>query len=438
MKRQQLVELMKRMEENSIAIIPSSREITRSHDSNFRFRQDSDFFYLTGFDEPDSVAVIVPSHKKHPYTLFVRPRNKEREIWDGPRAGVEGVLNGYGADAAFPIEKFEKEVLKLLSGPTKLYYRFGVHRDIDHILLNYFHKARIMGRKKAFLAPHTIIDPSTIIHEMRLIKTDEEIALMQRAADIAAEAHIEAMKKTKPGMNEFEVEAIVEYVFRRRGAGGPAYTSIIGGGANATILHYINNNAPLKDGDLLLIDAGCEYKGYASDITRTFPVNGKFTKAQREVYQVVLDVQKACVEITKPGVSNEERQKTAIDLLTDGMLKLGLLKGNKKELIRKKEYMKFYMHGLGHYLGLDVHDLGSYYGGKNRTDPRKFEPGMVLTVEPGLYIAPDAKDIPDKYRGIGIRIEDDVLVTEDGQRVLTHKVPKEIDEIEALMAKKKK
>lgn len=437
MKRPQLIELMKQMEEDSIAIIPSSREIARSHDTHFRFRQDSDFFYLTGFDEPDSVAVINPSNKKQQYTLFVRPRNKEREIWDGPRAGVEGALKDYGADAAFPIEKFEKEVLKLLSGPTKLYYRFGVHRDIDHILLNYFHTAKIMGRKKAFRAPHTIIDPATIVHEMRLIKNDEEIALMQRAADIAAEAHCEVMKKTKPGMNEYEIEAIVEYGFRRRGAGGSSYTSIVGGGANATILHYINNNAPLKDGDLLLIDAGAEYKGYASDITRTFPINGKFTKAQREVYEVVLEVQKECVKLTRPGVSNEERQTAAIDMLTDGMLKLGLLKGNKKELIKKKDYMKFYMHGLGHYLGLDVHDLGSYYGGKDGIEPRKFEPGMVLTVEPGLYIAPDAKDIPNKYRGMGIRIEDDVLVTEEGQRILTNKVPKEIDEIEALMAKRR-
>ncbi len=437
MKRPQLVELMNHIGEDSIAIIPSSREITRSHDSHFRFRQDSDFFYLTGFDEPDSIAVLLPSHKKHPYMLFVRPRNKEREIWDGPRAGVEGAMQDYGADAAFQIDKFEKEILKYLSGPTKLYYRFGVHSDLDSLILDYFNKSKIMGRKKEYRAPHTIIDPATIVHEMRLIKTDEEVALMQRAADIAAEAHVEAMKKTKPGMNEFEVEAIVEYVFRRKGAGGPAYTSIIGGGANATILHYINNNAPLKDGDLLLIDAGCEYKGYASDITRTFPVNGKFTKAQREVYDVVLEVQKACVELTRPGVSNEDRQNAAIDLLTDGMLKLGLLKGNKKELIKKKEYMKFYMHGLGHYLGLDVHDLGSYYGGKDGIEPRKFEPGMVLTVEPGLYIAPDAKDIPDKYRGIGIRIEDDVLVTENGQRVLTHKVPKEADAIEALMAKRR-
>lgn len=437
MKRPQLVELMKKMEEDSIAIIPSSREITRSHDSNFRFRQDSDFFYLTGFDEPDSIAVINPSHKKHPFTLFVRPRNKERETWDGPRAGIEGVLKDYGADAAFPIEKLEKELLKLISGPSKLYYRFGVHKDLDEMLLDYFHKARIMGRRKGFRAPHTIIDPATLVHEMRLIKTDEEIEHMQRAADIAAEAHVEAMKKTKPGMNEYEVEAIVEYVFRRRGAGGPAYTSIIGGGANATILHYINNNAPLNDGDLLLIDAGCEYKGYASDITRTFPVNGKFTEAQREVYEVVLEVQKECVKLTRPGVSNEERQTAAIDMLTEGMLKLKLLKGKKKDLIKKKEYMKFYMHGLGHYLGLDVHDLGSYYGGKDGIEPRKFEPGMVLTVEPGLYIAPDSKGIPDKYRGIGIRIEDDVLVTEEGQRILTNRVPKEIDEIETLMAKKR-
>jgi Xaa-Pro aminopeptidase len=434
MKRPQLLELMKRIGEDAIAIIPSSREITRSHDTHFRFRQDSDFFYLTGFDEPDSIAVLMPSHKKHPYMLFARPRNKEREIWDGPRAGLEGAIESYGADMAYPIEKFDKEIVKLLNGPANLYYRFGVHADLDATILNYFQQARLTARK-GYHAPQTIIDPGSIIHEMRLIKTKEEIALMQRAADIAAKAHVEAMKKVRPGMNEYEVEAMIEYSFRKQGASGPSYNSIVGGGANATILHYINNNAELKDGDLLLVDAGAEYKGYASDITRTFPINGKFTKAQREVYSVVLEVQKACVELTSTGVSVEERHKASVEMLTEGMLKIGLLKGNPKELIKKGEYKKFYMHGLGHYLGLDVHDLGSYFGGANGKDSRKFEPGMVLTVEPGLYIGTDAKDVPSKYLGIGVRIEDDVLVTDNGPKVLTNKVPKEIDEIEALMTK---
>jgi Xaa-Pro aminopeptidase len=272
---------------------------------------------------------------------------------------------------------------------------------------------------------------------MRLHKQEEEVEMMQRAADIAAEAHVLAMKKVKPGMNEFQVESIIEAYMREKGANGVAYNSIVGGGDNATILHYVENNMPLKDGDLILIDAGAEYKGYASDITRTFPVNGKYSKAQREVYDVVLDVQKQCVEATKVGQTVKGRHELSIELLTEGMKKLGLLKGATKDLIKKKEYMKYYMHGVGHYLGLDVHDAGRYYTDQGAKQSRPFAPGMVLTVEPGLYIPPDDKSAPAKYRGIGVRIEDDVLVTEDGNRNLTTKVPKEADEIEALMAKRR-
>jgi Xaa-Pro aminopeptidase len=271
---------------------------------------------------------------------------------------------------------------------------------------------------------------------MRLHKTDEEVALMQRAADIAGEAHVLAMKKVRPGMNEFQVESLMESYMRDKGASGVAYNSIIGGGDNATILHYVENNMPLKDGDLILIDAGAEYEGYASDITRTFPVNGKFTKPQREVYDVVHDVQQQCIDATRVGYTVKQRHELSIELLTEGMKKLGLLKGKTKDLIKKKTFMKYYMHGVGHYLGLDVHDAGRYFTDQSAKNSRPFAPGMVLTVEPGLYIPPDDKSAPAKYRGIGVRIEDDVLVTEDGNFNLTGAVPKDPDEIEALMARR--
>jgi len=425
---------MEQMEENSIAIIPAAHEQTRSYDTEFKFRQDSDFWYLTGFPEPDAVAVIDPQNKRSPYTLYVRPRNLEMETWFGRREGVAGAVKNYGTDKAFPIDKFAADLPKLIDGHDNLYYRFAVDNALDQKILDYLSSQRVRRLKTAY-PPHTIIDPTIIIGEMRLHKAEDEAEMMQTAATIAAEAHILAMKKVKPGMNEGQVEALMEAYMRDRGANGIAYNSIIGGGANATILHYVENNAPLNDGDLILIDAGAEYKGYASDITRTFPVNGRFTKAQGEVYDVVLDVQLQCIDYTKTGNTVKARQEFSIELLTEGMVKLGLLKGKTKDLIKKRSYMKYYMHGVGHYLGLDVHDAGRYFTDQTAKRSRPFAPGMVLTVEPGLYIPPDDKSAPSKYRGIGIRIEDDVLVTEDGNRNLTSKVPKDPEEIEALMRK---
>jgi len=355
------------------------------------------------------------------------------ETWYGRRQGTEGAEKNYKADRAISIEKFPDELAKLLDGHEKLYYRFGVDEKLDLQILQYLSGQRVRRLKSAY-PPHTIIDPTPIIGDMRLHKTDKEIALMQKAADIAGEAHILAMKKMRPGLNEFQVESLMESYMRDKGASGVAYNSIIGGGDNATILHYVENNMPLKDGDLILIDAGAEYEGYASDITRTFPVNGKFSKPQREVYDVVLDVQNECIEATKTGNTVKARQELSIELLTEGMKKLGLLKGKTKDLIRKKSYMKYYMHGVGHYLGLDVHDAGRYFTDQGAKNSRPFAPGMVLTVEPGLYIPPDDKSAPAKYRGIGIRIEDDVAVTEDGNLNLTARVPKDPDEIEGLMA----
>ncbi|MBC7910317.1 MAG: Xaa-Pro aminopeptidase [Pyrinomonadaceae bacterium] len=430
--RPQLAEFMKRIGEDSIAIIPSAREIYRSNDSNFRFRQDSDFYYLTGFEEPEAIAVIKPADEEHPFTLFVRPRDPEKEVWDGRRAGVEGALSEYGASAAFPIAEFEEKLTDMMNGAANLYYRIGNgNAEIDHLIINSIRRMRGMSRKGK-RAPQAIIDTGAVLHEIRLIKSEEEIELMQRAADIAAEAHIEAMKAARPGMKEYEIEALIEYHFRKSGAAAPAYTTIVGSGANATVLHYITNDATLKDGDLLLIDAGAEYRGYASDITRTFPINGRFTEAQRDIYDLVLETQVACVEMVRPGVTNDEIKKRSIEMLTEGMVRLGLLQGEPEKLIEEEKYKQFYMHGLGHYLGMDVHDVGRYY---HKDEARKLEPGMVMTVEPGLYISVDTKDVPEKYLGIGVRIEDDVLVTQDAPRVLSSKVPKHGEEIEALMAR---
>lgn len=430
MPQPQLAEFMKRLGQESVAIIPSAREATRSNDTNYRYRQDSDFFYLTGFDEPESIAVIAPSNE-HKYTLFVRPRDPEREIWDGRRAGVEGARNEHGADAAFPIAEFEEKLGDLLDGVTNLYYRIGSNPELDDMIIAQIRRMRTMTRK-GVKVPEAIIDTGAILHEMRLIKSEDEIAIMQRAADIAAEAHREAMQRVRPGMKEYEVEALIEYMFRKNGAAAPAYSSIVGSGPNATVLHYINNDATLRDGELLLVDAGAEYRGYASDITRTFPINGRFTAAQRDIYNLVLEAQTACVGMTRPGVRMDELKTRSIEILTEGMVWLGLLRGEPEKLIEEEKYKQFYMHGLGHFLGIDVHDVGRYY---IDGESRRLEPGMVTTIEPGIYIAPETKDIPEKYLGIGVRIEDDVLVTEDGHRVLSSKAPKQVEEIEELMAR---
>lgn len=432
MMRPTLTKFIEQIGSDSIAIIPAAREVIRSHDGHFRFRQDSDFYYLTGFPEPDAILVVVPSHAEHPVMLFVRPRHKEMEIWNGKRFGLEGAEKEFGANKAFDIADFNKEIGALLNGKEKLVYRFGVHSDVDQTILRILADFRLRGRK-GFFAPPVIIDQSVFLHESRLIKTPEEIAIMREAADIAVEAHTEAMKTIKPGMNESEIEALTDYIFRRRGAAGVSYGTIAAGGANACILHYTENNQTLRDGDLILLDAGAEFKGYASDITSTFPINGKYTEAQREIYDVVLAVEEACIKETRVGVRYMERQQKSIELLTEGMLTLGLLKGDAKELIEKKEYEKFYMHGVGHYLGLDVHDVGRYFADAKGETSRAFEPGMILTVEPGIYVAPDAENVPDKYRGVGVRIEDDVLITESGQDVLTRKMPKRAEEIEELM-----
>jgi Xaa-Pro aminopeptidase len=426
--RSQLKEFMRRMAPKSVAIIPGAHDTRRSNDTHYRFRQDSDFFYLTGFEEPDALAVIKPEGDTK-YTLFVRPRDPEREIWDGRRAGVEGAKSEFGAEEAFPTAEFESKLEGFLDGADVLYYRLGVDQDLDNTIVKEIARMRAWNRKPIH-PPQTIIDPATIVHEMRVVKSADEIEIMQTAADIAAEAHCEAMKAAKPGMHEYQLEALIEQIFRRRGASAPAYTSIVGAGPNATVLHYINNDGELRDGDLLLVDAGAEYRGYASDITRTFPINGRYSKPQRDIYDLVLKAQMACVEMVRPGVTHDQLKQRSIEILTEGMVELGLLEGKVEELVKEKKYEKFYMHGLGHMLGIDVHDVGRYYYG---TESRALEPGVVMTVEPGIYIAPNTEGVPEKYLGIGVRIEDDVLCTSNGPRVLTTKVPKHAEEIEALM-----
>ncbi len=431
--REELKRFIDQMEDGSVAIIPAAHEKTRSYDTEFKFRQDSDFWYLTGFPEPDAIAVITKGAKK-PYTLYVRPRDPLMETWFGRRQGVEGAVKNFGVDKAFSVERFDADLAKLLNGHEKLYYRFAVDAELDQKILRYMTEQRVRRLKTAY-PPHTVIDPTPIIGDMRLHKSEKEVGFMQKAADIAAEAHILAMKKVKPGMNEGQVEALMEAFMKDKGASGVAYNSIIGGGDNATILHYVENNMPLKDGDLILIDAGAEYQGYASDITRTFPVNGKFTPAQREIYDVVLDVQLKCIDFTVVGNTHQKRQEYSIELLTEGMKQLGLLKGKTKDLIKKKAYLRYYMHGVGHFLGLDVHDAGRYFVDQQAKQSKPYAPGMALTVEPGLYIPPDDKSAPAKYRGIGIRIEDDVVVTETGNINLTASVTKDPDEIETIMQK---
>ncbi|HEX8097281.1 MAG TPA: aminopeptidase P N-terminal domain-containing protein, partial [Pyrinomonadaceae bacterium] len=330
MRRPQLDTFIERLGKDSVAVIPSSREVTRSNDTHYRYRQSSDFYYLTGFEEPDAVAVIAPAQEK-PYTLFVRPRDKEREVWDGPRAGVEGATELYSADAAFPLAEFDEKLGDLINNAKSLYYRVGEDAELDDSIIKQLRRMRLMGRK-GMSAPQAIVDPGTILHEMRLVKSGDEIALMRRAADIAAEAHVEAMKAARPGVKEYEIEALIEYNFRKGGAAAPAYTTIVGGGANATVLHYVSNSDTLRDGDLLLIDAGAEYQGYASDITRTFPVNGRFTRAQRDVYDLVLETQLSCIKMARPGTSMDELKLHSIELLTEGMVRLGLLRGETKKL----------------------------------------------------------------------------------------------------------
>lgn len=422
-------QLMQKIGPTGIVILPSSSEFRRNGDSTYPFRQNSDFYYLTGFDEPESVAILAPKRQKGEFVLFNRVRDREKEIWDGYRAGQKGARNIFGANEAFPISELENKLPELLQDRTEIHYALGMDKNFDKIILRAINNIRAKIRN-GMQSPIAFIDISDTLHEMRLIKSPEEIAIMRKAANIAVDAHLRAIKTCKPGMYEYELEAELHYEFTRNGARFPAYTSIVGSGENTCTLHYISNNKKIKNGDLVLIDAGCEYMNYAADITRTFPANGKFTPEQRAIYAIVLKAQLAGIKAVKPGAPWPSVQIVMVKTITEGLLKLGLLKGKLKNLIENHTYFKFYMHKSGHWLGLDVHDVGRY---KIDGKWRNFEPGMVLTVEPGIYISSDIPGVPKKWHNIGVRIEDDILVTKKGNEVLTGRLPKKIEEIEALM-----
>ncbi len=423
---------IEQMDSDSVAIFVNAPAAMRNHDTEHIYNPDPNFYYLTGFEEPESICVIAPNHPKHQYILFVLPKDKKAEIWDGKRVGVKDACAQYGADKAFPINKFKEKIGRYLADAERLYYTLGSDAHIDAEILSRF-KQNVKSRIRTGKGIHTFVDPSPILSEMRLIKNEEELRRIKRAADITVDGHIAAMAAARPGMYEYELEAFVDATFRSSGANGTAFPTIVASGGNATTLHYRTNDCQIEDRTLVLIDAGAEYQRYCGDVTRTFPISGTFTDAQREIYQLVLDAHYAIIDTIRPGVSIDEPHQKSIELLTEGMLSLGLLKGKTKKLIKKEKYKQFYMYRVGHMIGLDVHDVNCVRDAEGEF--KTFEPGMVLTIEPGLYVAEGTKKVPTDYLGIGVRIEDDILVTESGCEVLTDAVPKEIDAIEELMNK---
>jgi len=411
-----------------VAVIPTAPERQRNRDSHYSYRFDSYFYYLTGFAEPEAVLVVVAGNAPRSI-LFCREKNPEREIWDGFRYGPEDVREAFGLDEAYPIAQLDEMLPKLLADQPSLFFHLGADSAWDARAVGWLNSVREQVRS-GITAPGAIQDVRALLDEMRLIKDAEEIAIMRRAAEISASAHICAMQQTRPGRREFEIEAELLHEFRRHGSQAPAYTSIVAGGANACVLHYVFNNAPLKDGELVLIDAACELDGYAADITRTFPVNGRFSAVQKDVYELVLAAQAAAVFQVKPGKHWNEPHEAALKVLAQGFIDFGLCHGSVDEVLEKESYKQFYMHRTGHWLGMDVHDVGEY---KQGGAWRALKPGMALTVEPGCYIRP-ADNVPEQFWNIGIRIEDDVVVTEDGCEVLTLAAPKTVAEIETLMS----
>lgn len=421
--------LMERID-GGAAVIPSAPIAVRSNDVEYVYRQDNDFYYLTGFAEPESVAVIAPGNPDGEFILFVRPRDRERETWTGRRAGVEGATADYGADRAYPVAQLDEIVPEILSRVETVYYPLGGYEAMNQRMMGWMRRCQA-ARPRSGTGANALVDPRAIIHEMRLFKEPAELDAMRRAIAISNEAHRCAMRQARGGMGEWAVEALIDYTFRVNGASGPAYPSIVASGPNATVLHYINNDREMKRGEMLLIDAGSEYGLYASDITRTFPINSRLSSVQRDLYQLVLDSQLAGIEAARPGATIDEVHEAALRVLAEGMCALKLLAGPAEEALKSGSYRRYYMHRTSHWLGLDVHDVGNY---RAEGKPRKLEPGMVLTVEPGLYVPPDDDQAPAEMRGIGIRIEDDVLVTPSGNEVLSAAIPKRIAEIEELTA----
>ncbi|CBN58232.1 MULTISPECIES: aminopeptidase P N-terminal domain-containing protein [Kamptonema] len=414
------------------AVFRSAPMAVMHNDVEYAYRQDSDFLYLTGFNEASAVAVFAPHHEEHKFVLFVQPKDPEKETWHGYRAGVEGAKEIYGADEAYPINELDEKLPQYLEKAERIYYHLGRDRVFNETLLKHWQRLMATYPKRG-TGPTAIEDSNIILHPMRLVKSETELALMRKAADISVEAHNHAMQFAKPGRYEYEIQAEIEHIFRLRGGNGPAYPSIVASGRNSCILHYIENNRQLQEGDLLLIDAGCAYDYYNADITRTFPIGGKFTPEQKTIYELVLEAQLQAIAEVKPGNPYSKVHENAVRVLVQGLMDLGLLCGDIEEIIKEEKYKPFYMHRTGHWLGLDVHDVGVYQYGEN---PQLLQPGQVLTVEPGIYISPEIKpvegqpEVDRKWRGIGIRIEDDVLVTVDGHQVLTAAVPKSVESLE--------
>ncbi|KRO95607.1 MAG: Xaa-Pro aminopeptidase [Proteobacteria bacterium] len=423
-------DLMALMQTNSIAIIASAPEKVRSRDTHYPYKQNVTLSYLSGFPEPESVMALIPGRPQGEVILFCRDKDPLRETWDGYREGPNGAVANFGADDAFPISDIDDILPGLLEGKDRLYYAIGKDPDFDAHLMTWVNEVRSQ-RGTGALPPSEFVDLDHFIDEMRLIKTAPEIKVMRKAGEISARAHCRAMKLSRPGLYEYHLQAEIEHEFMISGAPAPAYSSIVGGGKNGCILHYIENRDKLKDGDLVLIDAGCEYQDYAADITRTFPVNGKFSDAQAAIYDVVLRAQEEAIKVIGPGIAYNKANETTIRVITQGLVDLGILKGDVDELIAGEAHREFYMHGAGHWLGMDVHDVGDY---KIENKWRVYEPGMVVTIEPGIYISPDNTNVDEKWRGIAVRIEDDVVVTKEGNEIMSAGVPKARDQIEALMA----
>lgn len=421
--------LMQQIGTNGIAILPAAVESFSSGDVHFPYRQQNDFYYLTGFQEPEAITILVPKRQHGEYILFNRPKDLQTEIWDGPRAGQQGACLDFLADQSFPIDEFENMLPQLLTERDTIYYSLGMNKTVDKLLINIINKLRSRVRN-GMHPPITLIDIAPMIHEMRLFKSKTEVACMQQAVDISVDAHRRVMQTCQPGLYEYELEAEFTYVCQQKGARFQAYPPIVGAGKNSCILHYVNNDQLIKKEDLILIDAGAEYQNYAADITRTFPAGGQFSAEQRDIYELVLSAQLAAIKSIQPGASWINAQKIIIKILTQGLVDLGILKGEVSSLIEQEAYFPFYMHKSGHWLGLDVHDVGRY---KLNQKWRQLMPGMVLTIEPGLYLSSHIKGLHKRWHHIGVRIEDDILVTETGHQVLSQALPKKVAEIEHMI-----
>ncbi len=421
---------MAQLPAESAILLAAARMQPRNSDVEYPFRQNSDFYYLTGFDEPDAILLLLPGNEEGEYVLFCQDKDPLMEIWHGYRAGPDGCVRDYEADGAWPIERIDEQIVGLLDGRQRLYYLMGQDAEVDSQIQSWLNVLR-QGGRSGLESPTALMQLEPILHEMRLFKSAQELTVMREAGELSAQAHAEAMRVCQPGMYEYQLEATITHKFAMAGHRQCAYPSIVGGGDNACVLHYTENNQPLKDGDLVLIDAGVEQDYYAADITRTFPVNGRFSPEQKAIYELVLKAQQACIDACKPGVPLNRIHDLSVEVLTEGLLELGILRGELQDLIEVGACRDFYMHRIGHWLGMDVHDVGNT---RKNSDWRPLEPGMVMTIEPGLYIAPDCRKVEERWRGIGVRIEDNVLITPEGYEVLTASAPTTVADIEALMA----